>query len=424
MKQYLKMKLSEQEWLGSLPYHWDLKRLKFSFGEVNDLRSNSGANDFYVALEHIEKWSGKLNPPEEVAQYESTVKAFDSDDVLFNKLRPYLAKAFVADRKGVCVSELLVLRRKNSNVLPKYLLYFLLSKPTIDLINASTYGAKMPRANWSFIGNLLLPLPPMEEQKAITCYLDEKLEHIQHFIDNKRRLIEMLEEQKRTVAERAVTKGISPELPTKEPGLRWLEPIPEHWQVKRARYFFREVDERSEAGEEELLSVSHKTGVTPRSEKNVTMFKAESYEDSKMCRPNDLVINIMWAWMGAMGVSAHAGIVSSAYGVYRPKSAELFDAEYLDYLVRTSLYIAEYNGRSRGVTSSRARMYTEDFYDIPVVRPPLSEQQEIVAHIKRESAALDEAIEKSRIELSLIEEYRTTLISEIVTGKIDVRGKA
>lgn len=198
MKRYLKMKPSEQEGLGSLPYHWNLKRLKFSFGEMNDLRSSSGDNDFYVALEHIEKWSGKLNPSEEVVQYESTVKAFDTDDVLFNKLRPYLAKAFIADRQGVCVSELLVLRRKNNNVFPKFLLYFLLSRPIIDIINASTYGAKMPRANWSFIGNLLLPLPPVEEQKAITYHLDKKLEHIQHFINNKRRLIEMLEEQKRT----------------------------------------------------------------------------------------------------------------------------------------------------------------------------------------------------------------------------------
>ena len=85
--------------------------------------------------------------------------------------------------------------------------------------------------------------------------------------------------------------------------LPWLERIPAHWQETRGKYLFREVNERSETGEEELLSVSHKTGVTPRSEKNVTMFKAESYVGHKLCRPGDVAVNTMWAWMAALGVA-------------------------------------------------------------------------------------------------------------------------
>jgi type I restriction enzyme S subunit len=104
----------------------------------------------------------------------------------------------------------------------------------------------------------------------------------------------------------------------KESKLPWMGKIPKQWTEERAKYFFREVDERSKTGDEELLSVSHMTGVTPRSQKNITMFKAESYARYKLCKPRDLVINTMWAWMGALGVSKYSGIVSSGYGVYRP----------------------------------------------------------------------------------------------------------
>src|ERR1700680_2224022 len=109
---------------------------------------------------------------------------------------------------------------------------------------------------------------------------------------------------------------LKPFVEQKESGLDWLGTIPRHWQIRRAKFLFREVDERSATGKEELLSVSHLTGVTPRSQKNITMFLAKSNVGHKICRPGDAVINTMWAWMGALGVSKRAGIVSPAYAVY------------------------------------------------------------------------------------------------------------
>src|SRR5687767_544147 len=104
----------------------------------------------------------------------------------------------------------------------------------------------------------------------------------------------------------------------RQPKMRWLPPVPEHWIEQRAKVTFREADERSTKGVEELLSVSHLTGVTPRSHKKVTMFKAASYVGHKICRPGDIVINTLWAWMAALGASRHTGLVSPAYGIYRP----------------------------------------------------------------------------------------------------------
>lgn len=104
----------------------------------------------------------------------------------------------------------------------------------------------------------------------------------------------------------------------RDSGVPWLQEIPTHWGIERARWLFRERDRRSETGEEEMLTVSHLTGVTPRSEKDVTMFEAETNEGYKICEPGDLVINTLWAWMGAMGIAPLKGIVSPAYMITPP----------------------------------------------------------------------------------------------------------
>ncbi len=146
--------------------------------------------------------------------------------------------------------------------------------------------------------------------------------------------------------------GLRPYAEMKATGVDWLPVLPDGWQIRRAKYSFREIDDRSETGGEELLSVSHKTGVTPRSQKNITMFMAESYEGHKVCRPGDIVVNTMWACMAAVGVSRHAGIVSPAYGIYRPRSIDHFESRFLDYLLRTEAYRAEYLRSSQGITTS------------------------------------------------------------------------
>jgi len=191
--------------------------------------------------------------------------------------------------------------------------------------------------------------------------------------------------------------------------MRWLPALPEHWNEQRAKTFFREVDERSKTGQEELLSVSHLTGVTPRSQKKVTMFKAASYIGSKLCRPGDIVINTLWAWMAALGASRHVGIVSPAYGVYRPHHADSFNPAYLDYLLRTRAYVAEYIGRSTGIRSSRLRLYPNQFLDIVLIQPPRPEQDQIVAYLRAQDAHIARFIKAKRELIALMAEQRGVL---------------
>ena len=161
----------------------------------------------YLQLENIERWTGRYTIPEDtVSNFESAAKTFQPDDVLFGKLRPYLAKVIVSKHYGACVGELLVLRVRENTILPKFLALRLLTKEFIDVIDASTYGAKMPRANWVFIGNLEIPFPPdPDEQRAITTFLDRQTAKIDALIAKKRDLSVALHEQLIASIRHAVT---------------------------------------------------------------------------------------------------------------------------------------------------------------------------------------------------------------------------
>ncbi len=199
--------------------------------------------------------------------------------------------------------------------------------------------------------------------------------------------------------------------------------IPSHWRMVRAKFQLKEIDVRSLTGDEELLSVSHITGVTRRSDKNVTMFESESYEGSKLCWPDDLVINTMWAWMGALGVSGLHGIVSPSYAVYRQRNPQEFNPKYLHYLSRLSLYVAEYNCRSTGVNDSRLRLYPDRFLNIPLICPPRAEQDAIVLFLEAKERDIAAFIANKRRTIELLKEHKTALINRAVTHGLNPKVK-
>ena len=213
--------------------------------------------------------------------------------------------------------------------------------------------------------------------------------------------------------------GLKPYLHYQDAGHDWLGSMPSHWGLLRAKRLFREVDERSKSGKEELLSVSHLTGVTPRRLKNVTMFMAESNVGHKVCRPGDLVINTLWAWMAALGVTRHTGIVSPAYGVYRPSEGGGILPAYADHLLRMPLYAAEYQRRSTGVNSSRLRLYPEQFLRIPLLVPPPDEQAAIVRFLDWANGRLERAIRAKRKVIALLKEQKQVIIQRAVTKGIN-----
>jgi restriction endonuclease S subunit len=204
----VKMKDSGVEWIGEIPEHWELQKIKY-VANIRNVKASELDNDkVYIGLENIESKTGKLliGDIDEQQNIEGTSNIFEVNDVLFGKLRPYLAKCIIANFSGRCTSELLVLRC--SQVLPKYMFFLMLSEKFIDVVNSSTYGAKMPRANWDFIGNLKIPLPNKEEQKKIIEFLSKKSNEIDDLVSKIKEQIQKLKEYRQSLISEAVTGKI------------------------------------------------------------------------------------------------------------------------------------------------------------------------------------------------------------------------
>lgn len=264
--------------------------------------------------------------------------------------------------------------------------------------------------------SVALPFPSEEHQRLIADHLDRETARIDGLIAEKERMLALLDEKRAALISRVVTRGLDPNAPLKPSGQEWLGEIPAHWRVERAKNLFTVRDERSDDGSEELLTVSHITGVTSRSEKDVYMFEADDKAGYKRCMPGDLAINTLWAWMGAMGISPLAGIVSPDYHVYTSKGKLL--TEYVDLLCRSLPFVAEVSRWSKGVWSSRLRLYPENFFEMRLPVPPHDEQAAIVRAVEADQRKANALRESLQLSITLAKERRAALITDAVTGQI------
>lgn len=198
----------------------------------------------------------------------------------------------------------------------------------------------------------------------------------------------------------------------------WLGEFPSHWQVLRIKNLFQEMDSRSETGSEELLSVSYYTGVTLKRDslenEDDHLTNASSLIGYKKVAKDDLIINIMGAWNGRLGISAFDGITSPAYCVYRIKGDN--NPEYFGHLFTTGLFIAEFRKNSTGIGSGFLRLYSDKFFNIFSVVPPRKEQHEIVQYIKAQEEKINLFIQKKKEFVELLKEQRQSKIDDAVNG--------
>ena len=422
LRPYPETRDSGAAWLGRVPTHWAVRRLKSAFENVVALAPASQVRGPQIALEDVESWTGAVCVEDSSRRLSGQLKQFRRDDILFGKLRPYLAKVATASEVGACVGEFLVLRRRIAGGATPYFESLLRSSDFIAVVNGTVAGAKMPRAEWPSVGAFPIPVPPLAEQRSIARFLDHSCRRIGRYLAAKERLIELLEEQKQAVIRRAVTRGLDPAVPHKPSGIEWLGDIPAHWEVIRVGRLFQQRNAPA-ATHLPILEVSLKTGVRVRqfdaSHRKQVMSDRGSYQRAEK---GDLTYNMMRMWQGAVGVVPCDGLVSPAYVVAKPVSDA--DSRYFAPLFRTPEYRAGINGSSRGIVKDRNRLYWQDFKSIPALRPPAAEQQAIVAHLDRATAALDAAIARTRRQRELVAEYRTRLVADVATGKLDAREAA
>ena len=427
-----KESIASIRWFGLVPSGWVTYRLKqvtisvTSGVSVNASDAGAEPHQFGV-LKTSAVCGGKFFPEENKTVWESEADRLacpvTRNSLIMSRMNTpslvgesgYVAQdfptLFLPDRLWKLVFD-------SETVFTPYISHVLSSSGARQALSCMATGTSPSMKNLSIeeMGSLPVPLPALDEQKLIAAYLDRETARIDRLIAAKERMLALLEEKRAALISRVVTRGLDPNVPLKPSGQEWLGEIPAHWHVERAKNLLTVRDERSDDGTEELLTVSHITGVTSRSEKAVYMFEADDKAGYKRCMPGDLAINTLWAWMGAMGISPLEGIVSPDYHVYTSKGELL--PEYVDLLCRSRPFVAEVSRWSKGVWSSRLRLYPENFFEMRLPVPPHDEQLEIVRSIETDQYKAIALRDRLQLSIALAKERRAALITAAVTGQI------
>ncbi len=436
---YPEYKESAVSWIQSIPSHWTTNRLKYIANRSDQkVEADEEKPLPYIGLEQVEPWTGRIINFDEELIPSGIANRFETGDTLFGKLRPYLAKACNVDFDGICSSELIVLRGKTYD--RSFLLYQILSSGFIELVDSSTYGSKMPRASWDFIGICELPIPSLEEQQAIARFLEAKTAKIDELIAKKRQLIEKLKEKRSALITRTVTQGLPPEVAQvagldpypkmKDSGVEWLKDLPESWHVlPMTKYLAEMSDYRGKTPEKTDEGVFLVTARNVRMgyidyECSQEYVAVDEYEEI-MRRGLPKIGDILFTTEAPLGNVALVDRedIALAQRIMRFRfRRNHFIGRFALYAMLSDYFQSQLKSLSTGSTAEGLK--ASKLTVLRMVAPPIHEQQIIVEFLDSEFTKLDLLISKTESALSCLHEYRQALITSAVTGKIDVREAA
>lgn len=428
------MKDSGVQWIGEIPEDWETlnirKRFSFgkglpitkenlkecgiaviSYGQIHS-KTNKGTTILPSLIRYVDDSYIQSNP-------ESLVK---EGDFIFADTSEDLdgcGNCVYIDKNDILFAgyHTIILRSngKNGN---KYLAYLFSSDTWRKQIRERVSGVKVFSVSQKILKETSIILPPPSEQERIVRILDEKCARIDAIIEQTRTSIEEYKRLKQAVITQAVTKGIRPNRPMKDSGIEWIGMIPSDWNVQRIKTIFSLRDERNYSPLEEvnLISLYTDMGVVQHSDlEKTTGNKASNADGYKKVYENDIIVNIILCWMGAIGRSDYDGVTSPAYDIYIPSGD--VECRFYHHYFRTSGFSGECYKRGRGIMAMRWRTYSDQFRDIRVVVPPIAEQREILCFLDNKTAEIEALINKKQRLLSDIENYKKSLIFEYVTGK-------
>ena len=429
LRSYSAYKPSGVPWLGDVPEHWDVVQL----GRIGVFSKGSGGTkddevldgipcirygDLYTTHKYFISQTRSYISPAKAGAYTPIKRG----DVLFptsGETIEEIGKSAVnlMHTQVFCGGDLIIFR-PTVPMEPKFAGY------ALDCAAAQTQKSLMGRGVTIMhiysgqLKYLWLPLPTLAEQTAIVRFLDHADEQIQRYIASKERLIALLEEERQALVHQAVTRGLAPNVKLKDSGVEWLGYVPEHWEIMRARFLLNEVDIRSATGTETHLSMSQVLGLVPGNLVEQSLI-SNSYAGGKLVEEGDLVLNRLKAHLGVFALAKQSGVISPEYSVFRKR--HLMSMKYFEQVFRLPVLRTELRIRAKGIVEGFWRLYTNDLFDIRMPVPSFTEQQVIVDYLDKTTAITDAGIARARQQIELIEEYRTRLIADVVTGKIDVR---
>lgn len=431
-KPYPAYRDSGVEWIGQVPEHWKIARIKRHATLRTERRSDIPSDATYVGLEDVESASGQYKPTSGNSRQteDSTVGIFYKDDVLYGKLRPYLRKSIVVGMNGACSTEFLVLKAHQAH--PRWLNQWLLTPDVTQQIEAGCDGAKMPRADWEHVGSIEMPSPGEAEQVRILSVLDHETTRIDALIAKKTRFIELLKEKRQALITHAVTKGLDTNVPMRETGVDWIGEVPEHWSVVQVRHVATlgsgHTPSRSRPDWWENCCIPWFTladiwqvrregrrFVTETAEKVSELGIANS---SAVVHPAGSVILSRTASVGFPAIMGCDMATSQDFAVWRCGSRVVNE-----YLYLVLLGMKQELSRLM-IGSTHKTIYMPDIEAFRMPLPPVEQQEEIIKYVGRETQRIDTVIAKTQRSIDLLKERRAAFITAAVTGQIDLREAA
>ena len=415
MKRYEAYKPSGTAWFTSVPEPWNILKINALFSQRKEKVSDKDFAPISVTKNGI------------MPQLETAAKTDDGD----NRKKVCVGDFVInsrSDRKGSCgvspfdgsVSLINIVLQPRQELNGRYAHYLLRSQPFSEEFYRNGRGivADLWTTRYSEMKNILLPVPPRNEQDQIVRYLDWQVSKINRLIAAKRKQIQLLKERQKTCIAHIVQCGLDDNAVTRDSGIEYIGIVPSHWLVLQNRRLFHSMN-RIFQGTPTVLSLSQKDGLIPYSEMSERSLHTSSYENWQLVHENDLVLNRFKAHLGVFFASKYEGIVTFHYGVYEPRKPLV--AKYYEALYHTSSYCRVYAGQSRGMTVGLQNLSDTNFYSTYTVYPPYEEQVEIVSEISRIEKQHSQIIASIVSQIEMLQDLRTRLISDVVTGQIDVR---
>ena len=414
------MKNSGVEWIGAIPTTWHTKKMKY----ISNFIQNKYSSDYgllpYIGLENIASWSGSFISTNSQYDREQSLIC-EPEDILFGKLRPYLAKVYMNDRLCCCSNEFAVIRVNGQN--KRYMWYQLLSHGFIFEIDRSTYGTKMPRANAEFIRNVFVALPSEIEQQKIANYLDKMCAEIDAVLEKTRASIEEYKKLKQAVITQAVTKGVRGDRPMKDSGIEWIGEIPAEWNKDKVIRVFSVIgsgttpkssDENLFDGNTPWIQSGDINGENLFVTKNCVSNSAiESYSALRVYQAPYLVVAMYGASVGNLSLSMIDACVNQACCVLKKPTINLKFSFYIFKAVKD--YLAQ-----KAVGGGQPNISQETIKQLWLPIPSADEQIEISNYLDEKCRSVDALIAKKQQYFTEIETYKKSLIYEYVTGKKEV----
>lgn len=410
------MKDSGIEWIGEIGFDFYMMKLKYVSIILDQFRKPVTADQRNQEGEKLYDYYGASGVIDKINDYtiDDHVMLIGEDGA--NLKMRNLPLMYEVNGKAWVNNHAHILKPKQN--IDFYYLYYVLE--ALD-INPYITGSAQPKLNQENLKNIWIPVPDASIQKEIVCYIKDACMEIDNVLEKTRTSIEEYKKLKQAVITQAVTKGIKGDREMKNSGIEWIGEIPIEWEERRIKTLFNLREEKNYSPLEEvnLISLYTDLGVVQHSElEKTTGNKASNADGYKMVYKDDIVVNIILCWMGAIGRSEYEGVTSPAYDIYIPQNEVL--SKFYHYYFRTKGFSGDCYKRGRGIMAMRWRTYSDQFRDIRVVYPSMEEQREIADYLDQKCLAIDELIAKKEQYIFEIENYKKSLIYEYVTGKKEV----